>query len=93
MARSEKLGEFGLLLCLRHQGHHALHYFRLAQNAARLEQELDLEHQLVDGRVLVCESEQSSAELEGINQSPGIGSSLHGRRWAAIYSDATIQQT
>jgi hypothetical protein len=26
---------------------------------------LDLEHQLMEGSVLVCESEQGSAELEG----------------------------
>ena len=80
MAQSAKLGEFGLLLCLRHQGHHALHYFRLAQNAARLEQVLDLEHQLVDGRVLVCESEYGSAELEGIDQSSG--------HWLMLYMRA-----
>ncbi len=66
MAQSAKLGEFGLLLCLRNHGHHAPHYFRLAQNAARLEQVLDLEHQLVDGRVFVCESEQSALNLRAL---------------------------
>jgi hypothetical protein len=93
MARSEKLGEFGLLLCLRHQGHHALHYFRLAQNAARLEQVLDLDISLWMAASSYASLSMVALNLRALTSPPGIGSCSTCGRWAAIYSDATIQQT